>query len=323
MPEHRNALPQLSGRLFLTDGGLETTLIFREGQELPHFASFHLMRTAEGERVLRDYFRTYGALAARYGSGIILDTVTWRANADWGQKLGYSDRELAGVNQRAVAQLEEIRAEFETPRTPVVISGCIGPRGDGYVPGSRMSAQEAEQYHRPQIDVLAGAGCDFISALTINYVEEGIGIVEAARKANVPVVVSFTIETDGRLPTGQAVGGAIRQVDEATAGHPAYFMLNCAHPSHIEAAVRDKETWTTRLGGLRVNASRMSHAELNDARELDDGNPVELGRECAALVAGPLDHVNVLGGCCGTDHRHVEQIAAACLSGTRFARELP
>ncbi len=318
MPDRRKALPQLSVRPFLTDGGLETTLVFREEQELPHFAAFHLMQTAEGERVLRNYFRTYAALAANFGAGLILETVTWRANADWGRKLGYDRRALAGVNRRAVRQLEEIRADFATPNAPIVVSGCIGPRGDGYVPGGLMSAREAERYHQAQIDVLADTSCDLVSAFTLNYAEEAIGITRAARKAKIPVVISFTVETDGRLPTGQALGDAIRQVDDATSGHPAYFMLNCAHPSHIAAAVREGDGWTARLRGLRVNASRMSHAELNDSPGLDEGNPVELGREFAALLAGPLGNVNVLGGCCGTDHRHVQEIAACCLPQPRL-----
>lgn len=316
MPDYRKALPQLNGRPFLTDGGIETTLVFHEGQELPHFAAFHLMRTADGERVLRKYFRTYAALAAKFGAGLVLESVTWRANADWGAKLGYTARELAGVNRRAVRQIEELRAEFAESGAPIVLSGCIGPRGDGYTPGALMSAQEAERYHRAQIEVFADTACDLVSAFTLNYVEEAIGIARAARKAGIPAVIAFTVETDGRLPTGQALGDAIRQVDEATSGYPAYFMLNCAHPSHIARGVREEETWTARLRGLRVNASRMSHAELNDSQDLDDGDPVELGLECAGLVAGALRNVNVLGGCCGTDHRHVERIAAACLGLT-------
>jgi S-methylmethionine-dependent homocysteine/selenocysteine methylase len=315
MPEYRNALPQLSGDPFLTDGGLETTLIFREGQELPHFAAFHLMKTAEGERLLRKYFRTYAALATRFEAGLILESVTWRANTDWGRKLGYDTRGLAEVNSRAVRQLEEIREEYADSGAPIVLSGCIGPRGDGYVPGSLMSAQEAERYHRVQIDTLADTACDLVSAFTLNYVEEAIGIARAARKANIPVVISFTLETDGHLPTGQTLGDAIRQVDEATSSYPAYFMLNCAHPSHIAGGVRGGEPWTARLRGLRVNASRMSHAELNEAPNLDAGDPVELGHECAALAVGSLPHVNVFGGCCGTDDRHVEHIAANCLGG--------
>ena len=318
MPEYRRALPQLSGRPFLTDGGLETTLIFRKGLELPHFAAFHLMQTAAGERILRNYFRTYAALAAAFGTGLILESATWRANPDWGAKLGYNARDLAEVNCRAVGQLEEIRAEFEMPDAPIVLSGCVGPRGDGYVPDELMSSGESEQYHRAQIDLFADTACDLVSAFTLNYVEEAIGIVRAAERADIPVVISFTVETDGRLPTGQSLGAAIRQVDYATAGYAAYFMLNCAHPSHIAAAMNG-EPWTARLRGFRANASRMSHAELNDSPALDDGNPAELGRECAALVNGPLCNVNVVGGCCGTDHRHVEQIAAACLGETRFA----
>ncbi|HYE94676.1 MAG TPA: homocysteine S-methyltransferase family protein [Rubricoccaceae bacterium] len=313
MAKHRDPLPRQGGPFFLTDGGLETTLIFLEGQDLPHFAAFHLLQTAEGKEALRKYFRTYAALAARFGVGLVLDTPTWRANRDWGAQLGYDDDALAEANRRAVRLLEAVRDAYETPRTPIVLSGCIGPRGDGYVPDRAMSADEAEAYHRAQVETFAGTAADLVSAMTMNYVEEAIGITRAAQRAGMPVVLSFTVETDGRLPTGQTLGDAIAQVDEATAGYPAYFMINCAHPSHFEQVLSGEEPWVARVRGLRANASRRSHAELNEAPDLDDGNPVELGRDYARLVRGPLPHLNVMGGCCGTDHRHVEQIASACL----------
>lgn len=303
----------------MTDGGIETTLMFLEGQELPHFAAFYLLKTPEGEQALWTYFRTYGELARRFNTGLILETSTWRANSDWGAKLGYSTEALAERNRQAIRLLEDVRSEYETDRTPVVISGCIGPRGDGYIPDTAMSEREAEEYHRMQVETFADTAADLVTAITMTYAEEAIGITRAAKQSHMPVVISFTVETDGTLPTGQSLADAIRQVDDATLGYPAYFMINCAHPSHFDHVLRGDEPWAERIRGLRANASTMSHAELNEASELDAGNPIELGRAYAALRMHKLKRLNVMGGCCGTDHRHVEQIASACLPTFRPA----
>jgi S-methylmethionine-dependent homocysteine/selenocysteine methylase len=312
MARYRNDLPQLGGSLFLTDGGIETTLIFHEGLELPDFAAFHLLKTAEGEAALRKYFRTYAEIARRFGTGLILESATWRANADWGAKLGYTPEALADANRRAIHLLAELRGEYETERTPVVISGCVGPRGDGYIPDSAMSAKQAQAYHRQQVETFADSAVDMVCGITMNYVEEAVGIAFAARRANTPVAISFTVETDGKLPTGQTLRAALEQVDDETAGYPSYYMINCAHPTHFDKVLVGGEQWLKRIHGLRANASRMSHAELNGAPELDAGNATELGREYADLRRR-LEHLNVMGGCCGTDHRHIEQIASACL----------
>ena len=312
MTQYRNALPQLGGDLFLTDGGIETTLIFHEGLVLPDFAAFHLLRTPEGEAALRKYFRIYAEIAKRFGTGLILESATWRANADWGKRLGYTSEALADANRRAIHLLEEIRSDYETERTQVVISGCIGPRGDGYIPTQTMSEKEAEAYHREQVETFAETAADMVCAITMNYVEEAVGIAQAAQRADTPVAVSFTVETDGKLPTGQTLKAALEQVDNATSGYPCYYMINCAHPTHFDKVLAEGEGWLKRIHGLRANASRMSHAELNEATELDAGNATELGREYADLKRR-LGHLNVMGGCCGTDHRHIEQIASTCL----------
>jgi S-methylmethionine-dependent homocysteine/selenocysteine methylase len=312
MARYRNALVQLGGDLFLTDGGIETTLIFQEGLELPDFAAFHLLKDSKGEAALRKYFRTYADIAKRLGAGLILESATWRASADWGTRLGYTPETLAQANRRAIRLLEEIRSELATEKIEVVISGCVGPRGDGYSPAQTMSDREAETYHREQVETFADTAADMVTAITMNYVEEAIGIARAAESAGMPVVISFTVETDGRLPTGQTLRAAIEQVDAATSGYPSYYMINCAHPTHFEHLLAEAEPWTKRIRGLRANASRKSHAELNESPDLDVGDPVELGMQHAWLKRR-LPQLNVLGGCCGTDHRHVEQIATACL----------
>jgi S-methylmethionine-dependent homocysteine/selenocysteine methylase len=311
MTTFRNSLPQLRGDFFLTDGGIETTLIFLEGLELPDFAAFTLLKTKDGRAALRKYFRTYADLARRFGTGLVLESATWRASADWGTKLGYSVKEMRDANRSAVALLEELRSEPESPAGKTVVSGCLGPRGDGYNPSKVMSAEEAEHYHGDQIDVFEDTAADMVTAITMNYVEEALGITRAAQRAGLPVAISFTVETDGRLPTGQALRAAIEQVDAETSSYPSYYMLNCAHPTHFEDVLVADQPWSKRIRGLRANASRKSHAELNESPELDIGDPAELGQQHAQLKRR-LPQLNILGGCCGTDHRHVEQIAIAC-----------
>ena len=313
MHRYRDALPQLGGDLFLTDGGIETTLIFHEGLELPHFAAFHLLRSAAGERALREYFQRYAALAKRLRVGIVLESATWRASSDWGDRLGYDAAELADANRRAIAILGEVRGDCETAGITAVVSGCVGPRGDGYVPANTMSADEAEDYHTVQIRTFAETAADMVCAITMNYPEEAIGVARAAAAARIPSAISFTVETDGALPTGESLEAAIERVDDATSGAPAYYMINCAHPSHFSEMLPRGATFVERIRGLRANASRMSHAELNDAQVLDDGFPDELAAEYAR-IRHTLRNLNVMGGCCGTDHRHVEAIARACIS---------
>ncbi|HEX8174640.1 MAG TPA: homocysteine S-methyltransferase family protein [Pyrinomonadaceae bacterium] len=312
MAKYRNHLPQLSDEIFLTDGGIETTLIFHEGLELPDFAAFHLLKEREGYQALQKYFRTYAALAKHYELGFILESPTWRANSDWGKRLGYSESSLASVNSKAIELLSDIRKEFENEKTKMVISGCIGPRGDGYNPTNVMSAEEAQQYHSAQIQTFSETDADMVTAITMNYAEEAIGLVRAAKSAGMPVAISFTVETDGKLPTSQTLKDTIESVDEATDKAPAYYMINCAHPTHFEGVLTADEPWMERIRGLRTNASTKSHAELNESAELDDGNPVELGRQHRDLLS-KLKNLKVLGGCCGTDHRHVEEICKAVL----------
>lgn len=301
------ALPHEADVKFLLDGGIETTLIFHDKLTLPHFAAFVLLETPEGTAVLRRYYQRYLEIAQAKGLGFVLESPTWRANPDWGALLGYDAKDLAGVNTKAIELMRDIRADAEPSDTPVVVSGCIGPRGDGYVVGSEMTADEAAAYHRPQIEALKAAGAEMCTGLTMTYVSEAVGIARAAKSAGLPVVISFTTETDGHLPNGQTLRDAIAATDAATGETPIYYMINCAHPDHFSGLLEGD--WLKRIGGIRANASRMSHAELDEAEDLDDGDPEEFGRLYRTL-AEILPNVRALGGCCGTDHRHVG--AAAC-----------
>jgi S-methylmethionine-dependent homocysteine/selenocysteine methylase len=312
MTTSKDTLPQMAGGLFLTDGGIETTLIYHDGFDLPYFAAFHLLRDEEGTSALRRYFARHAAIARNNKMGFILESATWRASRDWADKLGYSMAELEEANRKAIRLLRDIKSEYETPNSPMVISGCIGPRGDGYDPGKIMSPEEAQAYHSQQVRIFAEEEVDMVSAITMTNVHEATGITHAAQDAGLPVVISFTVETDGNLPTGDNLGKAISMVDQATGSGPAYYMVNCAHPTHYESRLLSGEPWVERIGGMRANASRLSHAELDKATALDDGNPAEFGRQFAD-IRSRLKRMNVLGGCCGTDHRHIEQIAMSCV----------
>jgi S-methylmethionine-dependent homocysteine/selenocysteine methylase len=320
MSDAQSRLPQEGGGVFLTDGGIETTLIFHEGWELPHFAAFDLLKSAEGRRALYAYYARYAALARACGLGFVLESPTWRASRDWGDKLGYGAAALADANGQAIRLLSELRQANACEASVMVISGCVGPRGDGYDPGAVMQAEEAAAYHAAQIASFAASGADMVTAITMTNANEAIGIARAADAAGLPVALSFTVETDGRLPTGQALAEAIAEVDGATGATPRYYMLNCAHPEHFAHVLEPQAAWVQRIRGLRANASRLSHAELNEAPDLDAGNPSELGAQYRELRA-QHPQLTVLGGCCGTDHRHLQAICEACGWGPVEARE--
>ncbi len=314
--KYRESLPQLGSGLFLTDSGLETWLIFTQGFALLEFAAFPLLDDARGRGHIVAYFRRHGRIAVGAGLGFILEAPTWRASAAWGRRLGYGAAALARVNREAIELMLALRAEFETGASPFVVSGQLGPAGDAYRPEALMTPARAERYHAPQVAALADAGADLVSALTLTHTGEAVGIVRAARAAGVPAVISFTLETDGRLPSGEGLAEAIALVDRATGGGPAYYMVNCAHPTHLEGALAGGSGGAggdalSRLRGLRANASAKSHAELDEAGELDEGDAQQLAGQYRALRRR-LPGLTILGGCCGTDHRHVAAIAGAC-----------
>jgi S-methylmethionine-dependent homocysteine/selenocysteine methylase len=298
-------LPQLAGRPMVTDGGLETDLIFHHGVDLPLFAAFPLIDTAGGRSLLTGYYDEYAAIARRAGAGLMLESATWRANPDWGARLGYSPRDLDRVNQEAITMLAELRDRYRATLADVVISGMVGPRGDGYQPGERMEPGDAAGYHAAQVEALARAGADIVSAYTLTDIGEAIGIALAARAAGVPVAISFTTETDGRLAGGESLAEAIAQVDDAAA--PAYFQVNCAHPQHVAPALAEPGGWHERILGMRYNASTRSHAELDEADGLDEGDISLLADGHRRLVPA-LPGLTILGGCCGTDARHVDAL---------------
>jgi homocysteine S-methyltransferase len=323
MSKTRAHLPHEHGGWYLTDGGIETVLIYQEGIALPEFAAFVLLESQEGRATLLRYFRRYLELAAATPkAGFVLESPTWRAGFDWGTKLGFDAAAMRRINVKAIALMRELESEYAARiGGPLVVSGCIGPRGDGYVAGAPMTHADAERVHRPQVEALAAAGADIITGVTMTTSAEAIGVARAAARAGRSAAISFTVETDGRLPSGESLRMAIDAVDadaaEAGRAPPAYFMLNCAHPSHFAHVLDGLGERRARLRGLRANASRRSHAELDAATELDPGDPRELGEDYARLTAS-WPSLSVIGGCCGTDHRHVAAMAAAVVGSPRL-----
>lgn len=285
---------------FVTDGGLETDLIYHHGFDLPEFAAFPLVESESGRAALRNYYAGYAATARSAATGLLLETPTWRANPDWGGVLGYDADGLDRANRASVELVREFATEWtDLPR--VLVSGQVGPRGDGYKPGAHVDPDEAADYHRPQLASFAAAGADQATVLTLTDVGEAIGVARAAADVGLPLGLGFTVETDGRLPRGETLAEVISRVDADTP--PAYFVINCAHPTHVQKGV-DDGPWRDRVHGLRLNASTMSHEELDNSEELDDGDPVQLAADTATLRAA-LPAVRIVGGCCGTDARHV------------------
>lgn len=311
MSRYRDNLPQLSNDLFITDAGLETDLIFNHGVELPLGEAYTLLDRADGIAHLERYFDGFLRIADEFGLGLVLETATWRANPDWAAKVGTPPDKLAELTRKSVALLADIRRRRPQQARPLVVSGCLGPRSDAYQPTEIMTPREAQDYHAAQINTFGETEVDMVCAMTLTNIPEALGIVRAARAAELPVAISFTVETDGRLPTGPTLREAIEAVDGDSDAAPAYYMINCAHPTHFDHVLEPGEPWTGRIGALRANSSDKSHAELNESPTLDEGDPAELGSQYRQLVAH-YPHFRVLGGCCGTDHRHVREIAAAC-----------
>lgn len=308
MSTYRHRIRAAMDRSFVTDAGLETWLIFQQGIELRDFAAFELLETETGRRTLRNWYLSFAEIASDTGHALLLETPTWRANREWGRRLGYDRNALAEINRAAIDMLLELRAQVQRPELPVLVCGNLGPRGDGYLADQRMSVEEAEAYHREQIATFAATDADLVSVFTMNYAEEAIGVVRAARAEGMPVVPSFTVETDGRMPSGQTLADAITRTDAATDGYALHYMINCAHPTHFDAVLQSGEAWCDRIGGVRSNASCRSHAELEASTELDPGDPVDLAGHYLGLRR-VLRGLRVIGGCCGTDHRHVAEMA--------------
>lgn len=312
-------LPHQTDRLFLTDGGTETWLMYKRGYHLPHFSAFHLLNDADAEAVLLGYYRDFAAIAARAGTGFIFDSLTYRASRDWGDLLGYDAPGLFDMNRRCFNLYRRAASEAGLPDTDCVLSGCIGPKGDAYRQNEGLTAEGAEAYHAEQVETFCRLGAHLATALTLSTTAEAIGIARACHRAGLPCVIAFTLEKDRRLRSGETLADAINKVDHETGGAPSYYMINCAHPVDFGPAL-EPAPWAQRVLGIRANASTLDHGTLCQLGHLEEGDPDELAGQMADLRQF-YPHMNVFGGCCGTDMRHVAKIAAALGAGAGAAPE--
>lgn len=225
--------PLLSRGPVVTDGGLETDLVFHQGVDLPEFAALPLVEDDAGASLLRRYYDGYADVARRAGRALLLESATWRANPDWAAKVGYDAQALDRVNRASIDLVARQRDAY-ADLVDVLLVGAMGPRGDGYVAGETPDPDEAADYHSAQVRSFVRAGADLVSAITLTSPQEAMGVVRAARDSGIPVGIGFTVGTDGRLPDGMPLRQAVETVDAADA--PDWFLVNCAHPSHIARA---------------------------------------------------------------------------------------
>lgn len=300
--------PRLEGKFYLTEGGTETEIMYKWGFELPEFAMFTLLDNPEADEVIRNMFRRYLDVAAKHNTGVLLNGHDYRASPDWSAKLGYSAEGLREIQHRVIAFLDDLRAEYADRVSDVYVAACIGPRGDAYGTGDAITADEAEDYHSVQLHNLDGTAADMVVAATFNNIPEAIGVIRASIGVGIPIGVSLTLTPEGRLRSGPSLREAIETIDEATGGSAAWFGTNCSHPLEFEPALADQGSWLERLRYVRPNAARMDKIALCSLGHLEDGDPVELGAQMGE-VAQRLPRADILGGCCGTDERHLAQIA--------------
>ena len=309
MSAKRPALPNETSRIFLTDGGTETWLIYKAGLDLPNFSSFHLLNDPAASKQIKSYYRAFADIAVEHGTAFIFDSLTYRASRDWGALLGFSEAALVEMNLMALDFYRGVAKEAGLAGDDVVISGCVGPKGDAYELNEALTADGAQDYHQRQVDTFKAGNADIVTALSLSSSQEAIGIVRAAQSAGLPSAISFLVEKDHCLQSGESLRAAIETVDQETDSAAAYFMINCAHPIDFGPALKSQE-WVTRIHGIRANASKAEHSFLNLLGQLDEGDPDELASEYASLRSQFPD-MNVFGGCCGTDFSHVRKISSA------------
>ncbi len=303
----KNKLIESNSDHILTDGGLETTLIFHYGIDLNHFAAFELLKNEDGKQALKSYYNPYLDVAKKYNSTFLLDTPTWRANQDWADKLGISKNELRYLNIESVNFIKQLVKAHSIKNNSVIINGVIGPRGDGYIAENCMTAKEAVNYHSSQIGAFSHSNVDMITAVTMNYIDEALGIALAAKHFGLHVAISFTVETNGKLPNGENLKDSIEKIDTLTQNYVSHYMINCAHPEHFNHVLKKDGNWKNRIKGIRANASTKSHAELDECEILDVGDKHLLATNYMKLKE-LLPNLKIIGGCCGTDHSHIEYI---------------
>jgi S-methylmethionine-dependent homocysteine/selenocysteine methylase len=306
--------PRKPGLLYLTEGGVETEIMYKWGHKLPHFAMFTLLDKPEAMADMKSMFARALEVAATQKTGLVLSSLDYRASPDWAALLGISADGLRDVHFRTVAFMKEVAAPFVEKIPDLVFSGVIGPRGDAYGKGGGITEEEAEDYHTPQLKNLRDAGADMACALTFNNIPEAVGVARAAKAVGIPLGLYFTLNSKGTLGSGPTLKEAVESVEEITQGAPSYYGLNCSHPLEFMESLEDGD-WLKRVRSIRPNAVRMEKVALCKLGHLEDGDPEELGQQMGD-IRQKFPQMDILGGCCGTDERHLGEIAKNALAAS-------
>jgi homocysteine S-methyltransferase len=300
--------PQENDVIYLAEGGQETEIMYRHGHDLPEFAMYPLLENPEAVADLKQMYARVLDIAAECGFAAMICGLDYRASPDWGEKLGYSRSGLAEALEASIAFLRDVAEPYQGQIDRILIGGSIGPRGDAYSLNRTITADEAEDYHGFQLEVLQRVGVDFASAMTFNNVAEAIGVSRAAARVGLPLSMGFVLDNNHRLKSGASLREAVEAVDaEAGNAKPDFYGINCSHPLEFEPALESGD-WILRLRSLRPNASARDKMDLCKIGHLEEGDPVDLGHRMGAL-AKRLPHVDIFGGCCGTWDKHLCEIA--------------
>jgi homocysteine S-methyltransferase len=299
---------QRDGIFYLTEGGQETEIMYRHGHALPEFAMYPLLDDRAAMDDLKAMYSRVLDVAAEQGFAAMISGLDYRGSPDWGERLGYSRARLAEALERSIAFLREVADPYEDQIGEILIGGMLGPRGDAYSLNRTITAEEAEDYHGFQLEVLKRTGVDFVSAVTFNNVAEAVGVARAAARIRVPLNIAFTLDSDHRLKSGPSLKEAVEAVDaQAGDARPDFYGINCSHPLEFEPALEAGD-WISRLRSLRPNASAKDKIDLCQIGHLEDGDPVDLGKRMGVL-ARRYPHIDIFGGCCGTWAPHLDEIA--------------
>lgn len=299
---------QRDGVFYLAEGGQETEIMYRHGHELPEFAMYPLLDKPAAMADLKTMYERVLATAAEHGFTALISGLDYRGSPDWGGKLGYSNAALTDALEQSIAFLRDVARPYQEQGNEVLIGGVIGPRGDAYSLNRTITAEESEDYHAFQLEVLKRAKVDIVTAMTFNNVPEAVGVARAASRVGLPLTIAFTLDSNHRLKSGPSLRQAIESVDAETGeDRPDFYGINCSHPLEFEPALEPGD-WIKRVRSLRPNASAMDKIALCKIGHLEDGDPVDLGRRMGAL-SRRYPHIDVWGGCCGTWDRHLGEIA--------------
>ncbi len=297
-----------TNEVFLTEGGIETEIMYRHGFELPEFSMLPLLDNPKAVAAIRSVLSQHLDVAAEFGLSFMLTGLDYRASPDWGAKLGYSPAGLADATIAAIDLLRDIAKNYENQIPRLLIGGILGPRGDAYSLNREITEASSEDYHAVQLETLKRAKVDFTCAMTFNNIAESVGAARAAATAGMPFSISLTLDGTSKLKSGPSLAEAITEIDAKTGNEaPDFYMINCSHPLEYEPALEAGD-WTKRLRGVRPNASKMDKLALCKLGHIEDGDPVELGAQLLSL-SDRYPQLDIFGGCCGTGHNHLREIA--------------